>query len=294
MSYIGANIYYWGTQDQRRLMQDGLGSWVREVRESGAIKHFWYCPFDVRSPHVFALFRTRTGHADSFKRRLQEHIESYLKNMPSRTELSSVEIDTRHRECRITMNSADRLPGSSPNNSFELFEHAPDDYPFQMGRQLNHPEELWDRWDKTSVWALRYAAENGTRTAISWLASVDRALTKHGMVAKEYWRYHAFTLLPGLKQQFLSEPARVEAWLNEAVTPRNKSSFTKIWSIAGLPDVDIDGLVHFVAVQPGLTKDEKFYLLRQINHVTILQLGQIVRLEIPIVLYAWHRTVTDN
>jgi hypothetical protein len=291
MNNIGFNIYYWGMQEQQRLLQHGLGVWARDARDQGLLQRLWFCPYDARGPHVFAIFTTTSGAQDEVKTFLNDRIEDFITQFPSEAGLSAKEISERHGHCRgRSMNAADRQPGLAENNTFQIFEHEPADYPFRLNQRVSDTAEFWNRLDQVASWTLEQAGGDVSRWAIRWLAAIDRSLHQHDIAPADYWRYHAGTLLLGLEESARARPEAVNDWLQKAVTLPNRELFSLIWEEAETtPPLDISGLVHLVLSHSALTLTQRFSVLREINHFTLLQLGQIVRREIPIVLYGWQR-----
>lgn len=293
MTNIGFNVYYWGHKEQQHLLKDGLGQWAKEARERGWLRRLWFCPYDARSPHVFAIFSAADTNGNEVRHYLQDRIQSFIAQNPSQAQLTSQEISDRHRGCRgRTMNSADREAGPALNNSFRIFEHAPSDYPFWLSSRVRDADEFWERLDLVCFWALEQAGGDVTRAAIRWLAAVDRSLAKQNVARADYWRYHAGSLLLGLEESVRKQQYPVAEWLHKAVPERNRQVLSALWSESeNRPPLDVDGLVHLILSHSGSTLEQKFSVLRSVNHFAFLQLGQIGLQEIPIILYAWQRNL---
>jgi hypothetical protein len=292
MTNIGFNIYYWGMEEQQRLLQHGLNAWAQDLRRQGWLQRLWFCPYDARSPHVFGIFTTTAAGENCVKTYLQDSIQKFIAHYPSHVQLSDQEVSERHGGCRgRTMNLADREPGPALNNSFQIFEHEHNGYPFQLNVGAANADELWERIDRVCIWALEQAGGDVSRAAVRWLAAVDRSLKRQEIPAAGYWRFHAGSLLLGLEQSFKERPEMSREWLQNAVSPANQKIFSNIWNEENDLSVDIDGLVRLIISQQKSSLAQRFGLLRSINHFTLLQLGQIVLQEIPIILYAWQRNV---
>jgi hypothetical protein len=293
MTYVGFNIYYWGQKEQQHLLKNGLALWVDEAGQRGLLQRLWYCPFDARSPHVFAIFSVPDAGRDALKCFLHDRIRQFIDRTPSRADLPEQEAAERHRRCRgVTMNSADRQPGPALNNSFTIFEHGTGDYPFWLNNRVANPAEFWEHLHLVSSWCLQRAGGDVSRAAIQWLAAVDRSLARHEVPRADFWRYHAGSLLLGLEESLKKQQTPVADFLQRAVSEKNRQVFSASWSeIENDPPLDVEALIRLVFSQPGSTFHQNFAVLRSINHFTLLQLGQIVLHEIPIVLYAWQRNL---
>jgi hypothetical protein len=293
MANIGFNIYYWGQKEQQHLLKNGLALWADEASRRGLLQRLWYCPFDARSPHVFAIFAAPHARRDALKSFLEDRIRKFIDRTPSRVDLPEQEVSERHRRCRgVTMNCADREPGPALNNSFTIFEHGPADYPFWLNKRVGNAAELWEHLHLVSSWCLQRAGGDVSRAAIQWLAAVDRSLARHQVPRVDYWRYHAGSLLLGLEESLKKQQTFAGEFLQRAVSEKNRQVFSTTWNESDNdPPLDVDALIRLVFSQPDSTPDQKFAVLRSINHFTLLQLGQIVLHEIPIVLYAWQRNL---
>jgi hypothetical protein len=292
MIHLGANIYYWDGHDQ--LLARGLRHWIREARQNRLIRRMWYCPFDARGPHIFALVSTEAAKLGSVQEFFRHRIDDFLRTWPSRPQPGAQEVAERHRQCRgKVMNSADRRRGMAANNSFSLFPHGDDEYPFAIFRCTSDPERLWLYLDQVASYALEHAGSGSGAAALRWLAAVDRSLQKEkeNVPAADYWRFHAESLLLGLKGS-LQEPGVAVERLNRAISAGNKQLFDQLWNgiEPAIPAV-ADDLVQLVMRDPKRQIAQRFQVLREINHTTLLQLGQMVRCHIPMVLYAWQRNL---
>lgn len=291
MRYLGINIYYWGSGEQQQLRKE-LRRWVAEAEERGLLQRFWYTSFDSRGPHLFALFATRQEDYSALESMLRQRAEAFLVSFPSLTELSLDELTIRHGECRGTvMNCVDRMDGIAANNTFEVFEHDDASFPFKITGKMERPELIWERIDLASRWTLDLATGNRARAALQWLRAIDRALTRKAVPSSLYWRFHAGTLMLRLEEFLEARGETVEQWLAKAVTQRNHAMFSEVWNSSGEIPVDSDALVSALLSTPGLELNERFRIMRDLDHTILLQLGQLVRLQIPMVLFAWQQSL---
>jgi hypothetical protein len=297
MAYMGANIYYWGAGEQRTLLLNGVRRWALEARSRALADRFLYCRFDARGPHVTALFTGAAEAQASLREFLDVQIRSFLLEFPSSAAVAPEEIERRHLECRgKSLCVADREDGLAPNNSFVLFQHTPRDYPFWLGSGMASADEFWQRLDRLTFWTLEQLEGPGLQAkAIRWLAAVDRSLQRGGLPAESYWRLHATTLLPSLRERLKTEEEEVKSSLRRAVGDRNCEVFSKIWnelSSGGDHEFDVDGIVDLIAADRDRTLEQRLSLLREVNHLVLGQLSQTVNFQIPMVLYAWHCSLT--
>ena len=296
MDHIGVNVYFWGDAEPRRLLVDGLRPWALEAFQEGLARRFWYCPFDARGPHVFAIFALgETGEEERARLRefLAARVDAFLRESPSLAAPDPGELEQRHAECRGKfMCNADREEGLAPNNSFILFDQEPDGYPWSMSSGIAAADDLCQLLSDLSFWCLSQL-ERGSQTpaAIRWLAAVDRALARHGQSAADSWELHATTLVLPLAERLKSQRDEVLSSLPAAVSERNRQVFSRLWQDAGsdsLMEAHADRLVEIV------TAERRFRTLRDVNHGILGQLGQPVMFHIPLVLYAWQRNLPPS
>lgn len=296
MTHLGLNVYCWGQQEQNRLLADGLGPVAREVRDQRLARRFWFTRFDVRGPHIFAVF---TPSPESSRSRLAEvvsaRLEAYLDRHPSQVVLERAELEERHAACRgKSLCAADQASDFAPNNSFALVDHATWAYPFRWSAHLAAHEELWRQLDASTFWALEELTR-GRQTAagIRWLAAVDLALAPSGHAAESYWRYHACTLVLPLTERLERAEEEVTASLPAAVGARNREIFSSLWNdVAETGAPEVERWLALVLADDSRSERQRWSLLREINHSTLAQLGLPVKLQIPLVLYAWLRHLT--
>jgi hypothetical protein len=293
--YFGANIYYWGTAEQNYLLVQGVRAWARNAQEKGLARHFWYFRFDTRGPHLFLLFATTVQAEPLLRQYLEMQIAKFLKNRPSAEPLSQEEIEKRHKECRgKAFNIADFEQGFAANNSFAAFRHDSMHYPLNFTNGMPLADELWRRLDNIAFWAIDQLDNDPAMKAIRWLAAVDQALHRGGFPAEAYWRFHACTLLLPLRERLAANEADVLAMVPRLVSDNNRRVFSDAWeqvALGNFAGVDADALVALTMRDPGRTLEQRFLLLREINHAVMAQLGQWVKFQIPIIVYAWSRNI---
>ena len=296
MSHLGINIYYWGTSEQRHLLLEGVRPWAVEAREKGLAESFWHCRFDARGPHIFALFKTSATARDRLQELLSQRLSTFLERSPSRAILAADELERRHAECRgKALCRVDGADGIAANNTFVLFDHEADGYPLWLDRGMAQAGAFWRQLDALSFWTLaRLEQGEASAASVRWLAAVGGGLSRRGLPAAEYWRLHATTLIPSLAGRWETEPDALLASLAGAVSERNRLNFARIWDRAGAAageGFDIDPLIEAVTADDGRTLEQRFRVLREVNHTTLAQLEQPVALHIPMVLYAWQQSL---
>jgi hypothetical protein len=293
--YCGTNIYYWGTAEQNHLLLHGVRTWARYAREKTLAQSFWYFRFDTRGPHLFLLFATTVKAEPALRHYLETSIAEFLKNQPSTHPLSQEDIEKRHKECRgKAFNVADFEPGFAENNSFAAFRHDSTYYPLNFTSGMPLADALWHRLDDIAFWAIDQLEGSPAATAIRWLAAVDQALHRGGFAAEAYWRFHACTLLLPLRERLAANEAEVIEMVPRLVSENNRKVFSAAWEQVAHENclkVDVEGLVAFIMHDTGRTQEQLFLILREINHGVMAQLGQWVKFQIPVIVYAWSRNL---
>jgi hypothetical protein len=292
MIHVGTNIYYWEAAQPHGKLRPALLRWALEIRRQSMADLFWYCYFDARGPHVFALFGTTPEKQASLCAFLASEIRSFLRDCPSPAQ-NPADIEQRHRECRgKTLCRPDRCEGLAENNSFVMFTHEPGDYPFHLGKDSASRDELWSRLDALSIWTLVQEDVSLKQLAVSWLAGIDEALERLGAPSESYWRLHAASLIPPLADR--GNLPELAATLQRAVGERNLKTFEKLWNPPVEADsaLDMHGLVKLVMDESSAPLEARFRTLREISHIVLGQLAQTVNLQIPMVLYAWQRSLS--
>ncbi|HYU32690.1 MAG TPA: lantibiotic dehydratase C-terminal domain-containing protein [Thermoanaerobaculia bacterium] len=296
MKLLAGNVYLWGKASQNSLLVQCLGPAMREIQDEGLASGFWFDRFDARGPHIFFLTRPVSDPA-AVCALLAERLTTFLARLPATEEIPAAELDERRqRVLGKALCAADTLPGPAENRTFVLVEHEPDGYPFRLAADLRDAPGFWRLLDELSFWTVEQIASVPdsamNATAIRWFASLDGALRQAG-AAREFWRYHAETLLPGLREK-LAEDGELEtgmsASLEAALSDRNRDAFARLWhqvECSGSTWPQIGRLVKLALAVNGSSR--RFAALREATHATWKQLGLPVRQEIPVVLFAWRR-----
>ena len=292
---FGVNVYFRGDAEQRRFLSEALRPTARDARSSGLADRFWYKAFDARGPHLFALFHTDEARRPQLVQVLTDRLGAYLREHPSKAELSDEELMQRHRECRgKALCSVDAEPGLEPHNSLRLFEQPPDRYPFHLTRGMADADAFWTQMDRLSFWSLdRLDQGRLTLDAIQWVAHVDAHLERQGRLNPiDFWRYQACTLLVPLRERLKTEEAEVIAALPQSIGAKNLDAFQRVFDRL---DAETDlfpgtgDLVAAAGAEDGRSMEQRRAVIREIVHATLIQLQQPVMRHIPLVLFAWQR-----
>jgi hypothetical protein len=120
---------------------------------------------------------------------------------------------------------------------------------------------------------------------------VDRALGARGL-AEGAWCHHATTLVLPLAERLQTEPEAVHRAVRAAVTPRNRTLFERGW---GKPDPALDAIAERIVAAASApdarTPLARLQAVRTAVHATLLLLGLPVATHVPLVLYAWERSL---
>jgi hypothetical protein len=292
MTHIGVNIYWWGEMEQQRLLRDGVRSWAVQARRARLAHGLWYCLFDARGPHVFLLLWTRKEMQTDLLAFLETEIRHFCEHVPSRVLLSPDELAQRHRECRgRVLCQADRAERLANNNTFEVFTHEPDGYPLWFSAGMANTAEFWRSMDALAFQNLERLVAGGLQTAaIRCLASVDGALDKLGFRTEPFWRLYASTLILPLSQRSSIESGVLQRALGE----HNRAIFDRLWNERPEDPAQQPGigrLVKLILSDDGLPLEQRYRVLRELTHSVLAQLFQTADRRIPMVLYAWQRSL---
>jgi hypothetical protein len=297
MPHLGLNAYFWGDREQDRLLVECLQPLADRLRRDALLERFWFDRFDARGPHLLAVFTLPDRAIEPARERIAADVGTYLRDHPSLAALTSEEIAKRHSECRGKILAvADREPGIAANNTWVLFDHAPDHYPFHLTRGLAAEEALWRQGDTVTRWALRQIAAPSAKplvAAISWATTLDHHLRSPADGA-EYWRLHATTLLMTLRERLTADESEVLNLLPSWIGERNRTTFSRLWTVSAMePETEaaVRNLVEIAYGLRGGPDGPRWRLLREMTHCTLKQLGIPVALHIPLVLFAWNHNL---
>jgi hypothetical protein len=295
MIYLGINIYYWDRAEQQQfLLWDGLRPCAVRARAQNLAGHFWFCSFDARGPHIFAWFGTSPEAAPLLRDLLNRDISVFLDHSPSQRVLAREELEQRHTECRgKTLCQPDTLEDIAPNNSFVIFEHKEDAYPLWLSRGMADPEKFWNLMDALTFWTMEKTRANSIEPGVRWLGAVDRFLKQRGLEREAYWRLHSVTLVPPLAERLKNGSEDVRASLRQALSPRNREFLSRFWTDKSDDGFgfDLEPLMEVITAEDGRSLEQRFRVLREVNHLVLGQCGYFVRFHIPMVLYGWEHSM---
>lgn len=300
-SILGLVVYHWGWQEQNRLLAKCLRPLTKNLKAEGLVLRFWFDRFDARGPHLFSLFTLPPADPPAVCSAVCEHVEQYLRAHPSRFHLGVDELEDHHRGCAgKSLCVVDREPGLAENNTFRIFDHDPEAYPFSLARRASRgtgptDDELWDGVDALTSWSLGVLSEHREKpahgAALHLLASIDRALGPDPAHAAAFWRYHAGTLLHFLRNEKFDDVETTLRDLPRLIGTNNLRKLGGLWP--GLRDredpfFELPQLVHLTQARVDLERRPRFALLREVLHWALKQVGLPVPLHPPLLLLAWY------
>jgi Lantibiotic biosynthesis dehydratase C-term len=293
MACLGLAVYCWDRSDQDKLVANWLGPMVEQLDRLDLVESLWFDRFDVRGPHLSVVLAT-AGDLQPIAEQVRSSLSGYLARWPSANGLTEHQLRDRHEACRGRQQGpADRLPGFAANNTFEIYEHPEDDFPFGLGRGYSADRPFWaavDAISRSNIGALKKNTPTPTRDAIRLVAELHKALSSEGRDAEGFWRHHSASLLPGLKRRLdieeLSASSDVSGWIGET----NRARFAPIFD--GVRRAEV-GPRTLAALAPGEDRGGDWHLLREVVHSLTKQLGLPVVLEIPLILFAWSRSLEE-
>lgn len=292
------NVYFWGQEEQNRLLTDCLGPAVQELWDAGALGRFWFHRFDVRGPHVMALLGTPAEHAAEVREHLSTRLDVYLGGSPSTVCIQQSELEQRHVECRgAQLCSIDALPGFAPNNSYRFADHPADGFLFHLTTGMD--EDGVNRLlGELALWSIvQLRAGSTVPSAVRWIAALSERLTRAGADAAEFWQFYASTLLPGLCDRIAAGDPELIAALPRLIGDRNLAVLAHMWTEAEAgPPIwsGADRLAVLIVDASPPTPRHRLMFVREISHNVLAQLDLFVKFRIPLVLYAWLRNLPQT
>jgi len=173
MSYLGLTVYHWGWQFQDHLLISWLAPTVAELKREKVVRTFWFDRFDARGPHLSIVLALAEATVAEAAARVTSSLTHYFAAHPSTLSLSLDEVEAFHKACRGKQQSvADRLPGLAENNTFLIYEHPHDDFPFSLSQGLSGEEELWDLVGDLSVRSIEELAADRPTPRSGWRGRV--------------------------------------------------------------------------------------------------------------------------
>jgi hypothetical protein len=296
MVHLGFNVYLAHQSRQNRFLVDCLSPAVEEVRRGWPGTRFWFSRFDARGPHLFVVISANRQDTPVLVECISDRLTTYLAQQRGGEHMSQEEVEERHAACRgKSLCAVDREAGLAEEGTFRSFGHPIDGYPFFLmtgAAEDGIPELLSEQ----SLWSIQELAKVAPRNAVAsslhWLAEVDRQLALRHREAGDYWRYHLGTLLPHLAEKLADQDSKVQDSLVKAVGRTNERNFERIWAESEEARSVWPGIAQLVERATGescLTSQPRWALLREIVHTTLLQLGLAVALQIPPLVFCWHK-----
>lgn len=294
MRHLALNVYFWGDDEQNRLLTDCLGPAARELWEERSLRRFWVHRFDARGPHLMTLLGFPADHAEEARRHLAARLDLYLVRSPSTAVLTAQELQARHDACRGSrLSSLDARGGFATNNSYAFAPQPADAFPYRRVAGREEEAELNDLLGELTFWCVEQVrAGTATVGAIRWIAALDRAIARAGRDPGCFWQWYAATLLPTLGERIAGGDAEVAALLERRIGERNRTVFDTIWSAAGSEPPAWPGAYRLAELALGpdaAGPAHQWPFTRDLVHAVLAQLGLHVMSRIPLVLYAWLR-----
>lgn len=287
---IGASVYLWDRTGQSRFAVDVLAPLVQELAAAGIDPLIWFDRFDARGPHVFAILAVDGRHAGHAEELLERWTSTFLEGRQGDACLVPETLERLHAACRgKELCEPDREPGIAEQNSFRMFGHPLDDYPFHLTGGLAAGRPVWRCVHRLTLWAIARLAENPSKAraeaAIRWLSSLDHRLSEAGQ-GERYWHFHLTTLMPKLDELVENVGPALLTDMEKRVGEANREIFDRIWCA---PEKGAYLAVQHDLMQElgALPESRRWPVLREINHVLLKQLALVVPLQLPLVLFFW-------
>lgn len=297
--HIGGVVYRWGCLEQSHLMKEAWLPFVQDLEKVGSVKRVLFDRFDTRGPHVFFVL---TIHRDDFQivsEQLADRLKNFIAEHPDSTKLTEHQLAAHHAGCRGKIQcEVDRLSGFGVRDSVHLFEHPNDGYPFYLTRGVQHSSAIWNEMSRLSLWACGQLQTTGNGIAalppLGLLLALDREVRERGW-AIDFWRHYATTLLIDLSERLAQGEEEVVADLPRMIGEDNLVRLAKVWAaVDRLPRPDNLGqLVDLAVPREPPEGRSKFYLLREVGHLVLKQIGLPVPRHVPPILFAWLKAATD-
>ena len=288
---LGLNAYYWGDQQQDLLLAEGIAPILREADRRWDLARMWYDRGTMRGPHIFCLVTVRSDQAAAVMEFLRTEIAGFIQRHPSSYTLSADQLAALHRDASgKAFCAADLAEGMAGNNELLVFVHenAEQRYPFRLCSD-SRAMAVWQAWKKAAFWTLRQleSAESLEASAVWFLLSCDHLFFNSADTRKEYWAYHAGTLIPNLDYRRMSGE-HAQAMADRLVSPQSIARIT-VWReqvSSGELSPQVEALLAVLgSLQPLIApaREHDWALLRELIHVSLKQLGIHVVRQIPMI-----------
>jgi hypothetical protein len=298
MGHLALNVYVWGDAEQDRVAVEALAPALRALREDGALRRVWVHRFDVRGPHLMAVLGGPLDRMDEVQARLSAALDAYLSAAPSEVVLDADTLRRRHDDCRgRALNPVDAREGFAPNNTYAFAAQDPAEaYVFRAAQGVD-AAALEPLLADLALWSVgRLRAGSSTGTAVAWMAGLTNALRGAGLEPEGFWRYYASTLLMRGTERILAADPEVVAGLPNLIGEPNLAALGGAWSAAEDAPPPWPGAPALAALVAASSASpvERHGFVRELCHAVFAQLNLHVRIRIPLVLYAWHRTISET
>jgi hypothetical protein len=296
--HLALNVYVWGEREQDRVMTEALGPALAALRDDGALRRLWLHRFDVRGPHLMAVLGGPLHRSGEVRARLAAALDAYLADAPSPVVLDADTLRRRHDDCRgRALNPVDAREGFAPNNSYAFGAQDPAEaYVFRRAEGMD-TAALEPLLADLALWSVaRLRAGSGAGTAVAWMAGLTGALRGAGLEPEGFWRYYASTLLLRGTERILAAHPEVVAGLPNLIGAPNLATLGGAWNAAEAAPPAWPGAPALAAVvaASSASDEARHVFVRELCHGVFAQLNQLVRIRIPLVLYAWHRTLLQT
>ena len=223
---LGFNIYYWGIEEQNRLIGECLLPALRNICKGRKVSRVWYDRSNIRGPHLFLLLTTRDSHCPAFCSDLLRELHRYLQLRPSMKHLTETELLLLHDDMHgVTYCDKDLLGGLCANNSVSQFVWFDDEkhFPGRICRSKGR-KALFSFAKKMSLLAMRQVSGPDPKACdtfgLQFLMACDEILFDSREEANRYWRFHAGTLIRNI------DPERLSPEITTALLARTVSEAT--------------------------------------------------------------------
>lgn len=300
MLHFGLNVYCWTREQQNACLGEVVMPALGELAGRLPGLRLWANRNDCRGPHLMLLFSVPDDDSrPALEAELVARLEAFFaRRRPSAPTGEALEmVEQRARAAReVVLCAPDREPGLAPEHSVAVFEQPADGYPFSLARDLRNPEAVWSTVDSLMRWAVAKAAAlpdtPQPRSAARLLADLDRELATSGLHREGFWRYYVGSLLPRVKVRLDDDPDALFAELPTIVGDSNRETLSALWEeTADEPPVwpDLPELVSLLDGEIPAPLVRRHRLLRHVVHWTQKLLGVRLPVEIPFLLFVWHR-----
>ncbi len=302
-AHVGANLFSWDRTGQNRVITEAVWSVIEQVRTTCPLE-FWFDRHDARGPHVMVLLSVPSDIAGTVGAKLQAAGARHFEGQPS-SGLHLNEITERHRAAsRQPLCAEDRKPGLANENTLVGFRQPDTGFPFHLTKALSSNERhaIWNATSATTEWTISQLAADPTRSlagvGLQWLAAFDVALGRALPGTRPaFWRYFASSLLHSLPERLDTDPDGAMTAINNAVGDRNRAIFARVWEHAetsGTLWPGLGPLIHALRAAHRPNDHDTWRLPRTLVHCTLKQLGLYQQDELPMVLFALHRTLAQE